>query len=134
MSMTHHKRKHLILKGTKGYKQLDAEHISHIICEDYLCMVHRISGEEVCVAKSLSFFESILVSHHFFRINHHILVNLMQIEQVVVEGRSRKVVMKDGAELPVSVRKWPAFKDTMHYGTLTHQNDTLAVENDTVTK
>lgn len=131
--MIHHKRKHLIIKETRSYKQLDAEHILYIMCEDYLCAIHLTSGDVVHSTKSLSFFEDILFSHHFFRVNHHILINMAQIERIIVNGRSRVVLMKGGAKLPISVRKWPAFKDALHGGTLVAQNDTLASDNSTLT-
>ena len=124
----------IVIKGTKGFRQVEVQAISHIFCEDYVCILHLISNEPVTCSKSLRYFEQILPIGMFCRIHQNAIVNLMQVETVRYTGRHRLAIMKDGTTLAISVRKWPAFRDAFQKHTLTDGNGTLTGKTDTPTR
>ena len=124
----------IIVRTAKGFRQVEAAHISHILCEDYLCTLHLINMSPITCAKSLRHFEQALAPYPFVRIHHNAIVNLDCVAEVQCKGRQRRAVMTDGTVLPISVRKWPAFRDAFRTLTYTAQNDTLTVKTDTLTK
>ena len=125
----------IIVKTAKGFRQVEVAHISHILCEDYLCTLYLINKDKpITCTKSLRYFEQALAPHPFVRIHHNAIVNLDCVAEVKCKGRQRHAVMTDGTALPISVRKWPAFRDAFRTLTYTAQNDTLTVKTDTLTK
>ena len=124
----------MILKGTKGFRQVEVQAISHILCEDYVCILNLIDNKPVTCSKSLRYFEQALPIGMFCRIHHNTIVNLMQVETVRCMGRQRQAVMKDGTALSISVRKWPTFREAFRSLTLATLNGTLTDITDTLTK
>ena len=125
----------IIVKTAKCFRQVEVAHISHILCEDYLCTLYLINkSKPITCAKSLRYFEQALAHHPFARIHHNTIVNLDCVAEVRCRGRQRHAVMTDGTVLPISVRKWPAFRDALRTHTHTAQNGTLTEKSDTFTK
>lgn len=124
----------IIISETKGFKQVEVASLSHIICEDYLCTLYITNEESVTCGKSLRYFEQVLQPYPFVRIHHNAIVNLCQVAKVHFNGRQRHVVMHDGTALPISVRKWPRFRDIFRSHTLATKNDTLTAESGTPTR
>lgn len=124
----------IIISETKGFKQVEVASLSHIICEDYLCTLYITNEESVTCGKSLRYFEQVLQPYPFVRIHHNAIVNLSQVAKVHFNGRQRHVVMHDGTALPISVRKWPRFRDKFRSHTLATKNDTLTAESGTPTR
>jgi len=124
----------IIISETKGFKQVEVASLSHIICEDYLCTLYITNEESVTCGKSLRYFEQVLQPYPFVRIHHNAIVNLSQVAKVHFNGRQRHVVMHDGTALPISVRKWPRFRDIFRSHTLATKNDTLTAESGTPTR
>ncbi len=124
----------IIISETKGFKQVEVASLSHIICEDYLCTLYITNEESVTCGKSLRYFEQVLQPYSFVRIHHNAIVNLSQVAKVHFNGRQRHVVMHDGTALPISVRKWPRFRDIFRSHTLATKNDTLTAESGTPTR
>ncbi len=124
----------IIISETKGFKQVEVASLSHIICEDYLCTLYITNEESVTCGKSLRYFEQVLQPYPFVRIHHIAIVNLSQVAKVHFNGRQRHVVMHDGTALPISVRKWPRFRDIFRSHTLATKNDTLTAESGTPTR
>ncbi len=124
----------IIISETKGFKQVEVASLSHIICEDYLCTLYITNEESVTCGKSLRYFEQVLQPYPFVRIHHSAIVNLSQVAKVHFNGRQRHVVMHDGTALPISVRKWPRFRDIFRSHTLATKNDTLTAESGTPTR
>lgn len=129
MKMIQYNRTQIVLREARGYKQVCAESISHIVCEDYICTIYLLSEKEVNSSKSLSYFEELLTPLFFFRINRNALINLKQIDKVVCRGRQRKVVMKEGVSVHIAIRRWPAFRKAFQEGSLTSDYGSFAVEN-----
>ena len=124
----------IIISETKGFKQVEVASLSHIICEDYLCTLYITNEESVTCGKSLRYFEQVLQPYPFVRIHHNAIVNLSQVAKFHFNGRQRHVVMHDGTALPISVRKWPRFRDIFRSHTLATKNDTLTAESGTPTR
>lgn len=124
----------IIISETKGFKQVEVASLSHIICEDYLCTLYITNEESVTCGKSLRYFEQVLQPYPFVRIHHNAIVNLSQVAKVHFNGRQRHIVMHDGTALPISVRKWPRFRDIFRSHTLATKNDTLTAESGTPTR
>lgn len=124
----------IIISETKGFKQVEVASLSHIICEDYLCTLYITNEESVTCGKSLRYFEQVLQPYPFVRIHYNAIVNLSQVAKVHFNGRQRHVVMHDGTALPISVRKWPRFRDIFRSHTLATKNDTLTAESGTPTR
>lgn len=124
----------IIISETKGFKQVEVASLSHIICEDYLCTLYITNEESVTCGKSLRYFEQVLQPYPFVRIHHNAIVNLSQVAKVHFNGRQHHVVMHDGTALPISVRKWPRFRDIFRSHTLATKNDTLTAESGTPTR
>ncbi|MBQ8957206.1 MAG: LytTR family transcriptional regulator [Bacteroidales bacterium] len=124
----------IIVRTYKGFRQVEIAHISHILCEDYLCTLHLINMSPITCAKSLRHFEQALAPYPFVRIHHNAMVNLDCVAEVKCKGRQRHAVMTDGTALPISVRKWPAFRDALRILIYTAQNGILTGKTDSLTK
>lgn len=124
----------IIVRTAKGFRQVEVASVSHILCEDYLCTLHLINMSPITCAKSLHHFEQVLAPYPFVRIHHNAIVNLDCVAEVQCKGRQRRAVMSDGTALPISVRKWPALRETLSAHTNTAQNGTLTEKTDTLTK
>ena len=125
----------IVIGETRGFKQVEVESISHILCEDYLCTLYLINkAEPIVCSKSLNHFGQVLPPASFVRIHHNAIVNLRCVREVHCVGRQRQAIMADGMALPVSVRRWPAFRDALRAHTLAAQTDTLAGQTDTPTR
>ena len=126
--------KRIILKGTKGFRQVEVQAISHIFCEDYVCTLHLIDNKQMTCSKSLRYFEQTLPNGIFCRIHNNAIVNIQSVAEVRCTGRHRLAIMKDGTALAISVRKWPAFRDAFQERTLNNRNNTLTATTSTLTK
>lgn len=125
----------IIVRTAKGFRQVEVASVSHILCEDYLCTLYLINkSESITCAKSLHHFEQALAPYPFVRIYHNAIVNLDCVAEVQCKGRQRRAVMSDGTALPISVRKWPRFRDIFRSHTLATKNDTLTAESGTPTR
>lgn len=115
-----------VFSGKKGFRRVQVKTISHILCEDYVCKLHLINkADPVVCSKSLRHFEQALPKETFVRIHHYAIVNLWHVHEVQCAGRQRHAVMSDGTALPISVRKWPAFRDAFRVHLLSVQSGTL---------
>ena len=125
----------IIVKTAKGFRQVEVAHISHILCEDYICTLYLINkSKPITCTKSLHYFEQVLPHYPFVRIHHQAIVNLMQVTEVSCKGRQRHVVMTDGTILPISVRKWPAFREAFRNPIPDAPSNTVTDNNITVEK
>ena len=125
----------IVIGSSKGFKQVEIGRISHILCEDYLCTLHLVDkSESITCTKSLRYFEQALSPYPFVRIHHHAMVNLEQVAEVSCKGRQRYVVMTDGTVLPISVRRWPVFRNTFRALALASQNSSIINANSTLTR
>lgn len=74
--------------------------------------VYLRSGEQLLASKTIKEFEEMLKGYHFFRIHNSHIVNLGCIKRYV-KGSGGSVVLEDGTELDVSVRRKEDFLSKM---------------------
>ena len=101
----------LILKSSKKIKRVVIADIAYITCNCSLCDVHFVDGKDFTCSKPLHYFEEVLPSDSFFRINHHTIVCFNQISEVITDNAAHTVMMDDGTDFSISSRKWPGFRD-----------------------
>ena len=70
------------------------------------------NGKSILVSKHLGEYEADLTGHGFFRIHHSHMINLLSI-RAYRKGKGGTVVMNDGSEVPVSVRRKTEFLDVV---------------------
>lgn len=127
-------KEHLVLRDSNRHHRFALSNISYIICENYLCTIHRFHGDHVTCSISLCKIEEMLKETFFYKINRHILLNLKQVVMVECKGRKRFALLKNGERLPIADRRWKDFKSIYYSDTLAEINDTFAENNDTFTK
>jgi two-component system, LytTR family, response regulator len=89
------------------YKEMRIININEILyCEssNNYTTFYLIDGSELVVSKSLNNYNHMLDDYDFYRIHSSILVNLKYIKSYV-KGRGGYVIMENGTELDVSIRK-----------------------------
>ena len=71
-----------------------------------------LDGSEMVCVRLLKLFEQDLDGAGFLRINHNVLVNLAEIQEIrYVNARKRQVVLTGGVVVDVSYRKWKSLKE-----------------------
>ncbi len=70
--------------------------------------IHLERGESILTSRTMKEFEELLEERGFFRIHHSRLINLAHLRRYV-KGKGGYVVMSDGRELEVSVRRKDLF-------------------------
>ena len=76
------------------------------------CRFFFKNGEKLLVTKTLKAFEDLLKDHPFLRVHQSHLIHLHHLESFVKQDGGY-IIMKDGAKVPVSVRKRPLVMQTL---------------------
>lgn len=95
----------IALPTSDGFVFLDSDTI--IRCEaygNYTKVFQKEDERPILVIQTLKHFEKILEDSHFFRIHKSYIVNLNQVKRFI-KGKPAKLVLSDGAEVEVSIRK-----------------------------
>ena len=71
-------------------------------------LTYESGGDTLLVCRTLKQFEELLTGHGFFRIHHSHLINLRHLRSYV-RGKGGYVVMSNGREFEVSVRRKEEF-------------------------
>ncbi|MEI9957373.1 MAG: LytTR family DNA-binding domain-containing protein [Ferruginibacter sp.] len=74
--------------------------------------IFKKDKQKIVVAKTLKEFEELLTDHNFFRIHNSELINLSYIKSYN-KGKGGSIILTDGAELEVSVRRKEEFLKKM---------------------
>ena len=100
-----------VLKSGKKTKHFSPNEVAYIVCDCCICDLHFVDGSHFTCTKPLVYFEDVLPADSFCRINHHIIINLQQVSEIISSGsRKHDVRMKNEDLLPVSHRKWMHLK------------------------
>ncbi len=86
--------------------------IMYIIADGSYTHIHT-PGRVIVATKSLKDFEGMLPAAFFCRIHHGHIVNNLHIQKIQ-KGRGGIVLMKDGTELEIAVRRKEEFLKTFH--------------------
>lgn len=100
----------LALPTINGFAFINIKDIVYCKGKGNYTVVHTRNGEKYIAAKSLKEYETILVSHDFFRIHKSYLINLNEITEYV-NGTEDKAVMSNNDALVVSKRKIEIFSE-----------------------
>lgn len=95
---------HLLVNDSEGQYIIEIPSICYCESESRYTYVHLNTGKRLMVSKNLGEIEKQLQQYSFLRIHHQYLVNTDHI-QSYISGRGGILVMKNGTQLPVAVRK-----------------------------
>ncbi len=104
--------KQLILPGRETHVVVLLDNILRIEAKGSYVNIYLVGGKSHLVVNSLSYYESLLPPHIFFRIHKSHLININKIEQFTT-GRSSKVKLIDGTELDIATRRKSAFNQIL---------------------
>ncbi len=94
----------LIIPTTDGLDIIKINDIKRCEASDVYTIFHMVNGKKYMASKSLNNYEKLLKDLNFFRIHSKHLVNMQFIVQYL-KGKGGYVVLEQGDELEVSVRK-----------------------------
>lgn len=104
----HHKSngfRKIAIPTLNGFEFIDINDIQWMMASDSYSILHMIDKKQIVSSHNLGKYEDLLCDHHpFVRIHHSSMVNLNHISKII-KGKHMTVIMKDGKELEVSVRK-----------------------------
>lgn len=88
-----------------GFEFIDINDMVWLMASDSYTVIHLADKRQIISSNNLGKYEDLLCENHpFVRIHHSSIVNLNHITKII-KGKQLTVVMKDGKELEVSVRK-----------------------------
>ncbi len=98
----------LALPTAEGLQFVEVVRIVRCMADGSYTHFFLQGGERIMVSKTLKHFAGILPEQHFFRVHHAHLINLAHIQKYL-KGKGGYVLMSDGSEVEVSIRKKEAF-------------------------
>ncbi len=98
----------LALPTSDGLQFVDVRKIVRCMADGSYTRFFLVDGEKILVAKTLKHFAALLPEQEFFRVHHAHLINLGHIRKYY-KGKGGYVLMSDGSEVEVSVRKKELF-------------------------
>ncbi len=103
-NITPNSKKRLVLKTHESVYVLELDQIIRCEADKNYTTFFLVGGKKIVVSKTLKDYETILSPHNFLRIQQSHLVNLDFIDRYD-KANGGVVVMKDGAEVPLSHAK-----------------------------
>lgn len=94
----------LIIPTTEGLDIIKIKDIKRCEASDVYTIFHMVDDKKYMASKSLNNYEKLLDDIHFFRIHSKHLINMQYIKNYV-KGKGGYVILEQGDELEVSVRK-----------------------------
>ena len=104
VSITSNYLRNIALPTLEGLELVEIDKILYCEADANYTTLHLLDGVKVLVTRILKEFEELLAESNFVRIHHSYLINLGHLKKYV-KGKGGSVIMKDGTELIVSVRK-----------------------------
>lgn len=106
--------KSIFIKSGSSIKRIQSKDILYVQCEGNVSTVHLQDGKEMSCIRLLKLMEEDLAGTTFLRINHNILANMAEVDEIrYVNARKRQLVLGDGTVLDVSYRKWKQVKEAL---------------------
>jgi two-component system LytT family response regulator len=102
----------LALPTSEGYLFVQIADIIRCESSSNYTTFHLLNNRSIMVSHTLGEYEAILSEHGFFRVHHSSLVNINRMERYV-KGKGGYVVMSDGSQVDVSVRRKERFLETL---------------------
>ena len=91
------------LQTSDGYIFLRPEEISYIKSEDVYAYVHN-GTKKYFISQSLKSIEALLLPHQFIRCHRGFVINIFKVKKII-KKQNCKLIMENGAEIPVSRSK-----------------------------
>ncbi|MCH8331219.1 MAG: response regulator transcription factor [Bacteroidetes bacterium] len=104
INSTNNYLRQIALPTLQGLELVETNKILYCEADANYTTLHLLDGVTVVVTRILKEFEELLAESNFVRIHHSYLINLSHLRKYV-RGKGGSVIMKDGTELGVSVRK-----------------------------
>jgi two-component system, LytTR family, response regulator len=98
----------IALPTLEGLLFVNPGEIIYLEAEDNYTKFFLDDGQKIVVSKTIREFEEILEKHNFLRVHHSFIVNLKKVSRYI-KGSTGTVVMDNGSNIPVSVRKKQQF-------------------------
>jgi DNA-binding LytR/AlgR family response regulator len=103
--------KKIALPATTGLKLKKTSSIKYCIADGNYTIIHYLDNSKDCISKPLSWFEKRLCnSEEFVKIHKSYIINNIYVSEI----KEKHVVMNDGKEFSISVRRKHEFKK--HHG------------------
>lgn len=102
------KKRKLVLKTLESIHVVDIENIIRCEADKNYTSFFLVDGKRIIVSRTLKDYDLLLSAHNFFRVQQSHLINVNFIERYDKHDGGY-VVMKDGAEVPLSPAKKEAF-------------------------
>ncbi len=94
----------IVLTDSKGQHFIKLNDIMYCIADGSYTHVYLNDSKSFLSSRNLKEFEDMLPKSVFCRIHHGHLINIFQISKVI-KGRGGNVIMRDGRELEIAVRR-----------------------------
>lgn len=104
LNITETSGQRIVLKDQSNIYVVKIEDIVYCAGEGSYTTFYLISEEQIIISKNLKVYEKLLPEDAFFRVHTSYLINLSKIKRIA-KGIQDIVVMEDGSEIPVSVRR-----------------------------
>ncbi len=97
----------IALPTTKGFKIIKLNDIIHGEASRVYSSFFLVDGKEICVSRSLKYFEGLLKEYGFMRVHGSSIINLDHIDEYFrgTQGKAGHVLMSNGQEVSVSRNK-----------------------------
>lgn len=106
--------KSIFVKTGSTIKRIQSKDILYVHCEGNVSIIHLQDGKQMSCVRLLKLMEEDLAGTSFLRINHNILANMAEVEEIrYVNARKRQLTLSDGTVLDVSYRKWKQVKEAL---------------------
>ncbi|MDN4165206.1 LytTR family DNA-binding domain-containing protein [Cytophagales bacterium LB-30] len=99
-----HKPSKLVLKDNESIHLVDIKEIIRCESSSNYTTFYLLDGSSIMVSKTMKEYEGMLEGQGFFRVHQSHLINLHQFARLD-KREGGIVIMKDGSQLPVAVRK-----------------------------
>ncbi len=98
----------VVIPTTDGYTVVPIQDIVRCEAQSNYTDIYLKDRTKLTACKTLREYEELFASHNFFRIHHSYIINLHHLRKYV-KGKGGYVILSDGKELEVSVRKKEEF-------------------------
>ncbi len=106
------KEEKIILKTSANIYIVKINEIYHCQADGSYTTFYTIDNKKITVSKNLKEYETIFNEHNFIRIHQSHLINLNFVDRIHKTGFT-SVVMKNGKEIPISIRKKDALLNAL---------------------
>jgi len=94
----------IAVPSLEGLEFVPVEEINYCEAQVNYTSIHKTDGSSILLSKTLKNVESMLENHQFIRIHQSYLINIAHLKKYI-RGQGGYVIMRNGANLPVSRNK-----------------------------